>query len=651
MLHLTELELENYGPFKGKHRIKLEPGVYAVTAAREGDAEESNGIGKSFFLSAIPFGLIGWHMADSEDGFISDGCKTAAVRHILSDGTCIERARKKTTQLLVKLPGRGEQKGAAAQQALLEHLGIAGEKDYFATSFFEQKKISRLVTMGSTERQELVRSWLDLEPLEACEQLAWDIAKQEKEAADALGLLDKAVELHWENVARRFFPEGQATLGVEERDELLGMIANLAEPAVALAELALQRAAGDYGHNLQVEAALRFKEIQAEGVRLRAAFDAMPEVTELQERQALLKADALTQEFGAASAEHKQALQAAHGRFDGKCPVAGIACPAKEQINSGADEAEAHAQAMTERANALIKPKHEADVLVDQLSRQRRERAQAESRLQVLREQAAKALQGFQGEADAVIAGEPQAGEQSPAERLREAKATLAQAQGLLALMQEAIKDGDRLEARRATAEQLQAAGRKVTAARATAKIYRRAQRLVAERNMGEVEQQANASLTSIGSRLQVQLSWSREGADLATSCEDCGGAFPKSAKAKTCEWCGAKRGLSQIDRLDVALSDWSGGLEDLAGVVVQLAATSWLRNRKGMRWASACIDEPFGALDAKNRRELAGQLGQLLRDRSGFQQAFVVAHDRGIMQALSQRIEFVGGAGGTRFA
>lgn len=650
MLHVTELELENFGPFKGKHRIALGPGVYAVTAAREGDAEESNGVGKSWLLSTIPFALLGWHMAETEDGLISDGKKTAACKIKLSDGTEIERSRKKTTQLIIKLPGAGEQKGDAAQAALLQHLGIASQRDYFATSFFEQKKISRLVTMGSTERQELVRGWLDLEPLEACEQLAWDVAKQASEAEAKLGEADRLVDAHWQQVAQRFFPEGKATMGIEERDELLEMIA-VFEPVVAEAERALQRAAGDYGHNLQVEAALRFKEIQDEGVALRSHYDALPVVTDQQIQDASVKAGELREQLGSVTQDQQRAVRAAECRFDGKCPVAGIECPAKDRINSDQDEVAAHADRLTEQANSLIMPVYDAEVLVSDLNRQRRDRSQVEASLAVLREQAAKALQGFQGKAEDVIAGNPKAGEQSPAERLREAKATLQQRTSTLAVMREAIKRGDELEARRATEEQQVQAARAVTAARATAKIYRRAQRLVAERNMGEVERLANASLTAIGSRLQVQMSWSREGGSLASSCAECGAAFPKSAKARVCEGCQAPRGPAQIDQLEVALSDWSGGLEDLAGVAVQLSAAAWQRNRRGMRWASACVDEPFGALDVKNRRALAGQLSALLQDRSGFAQAFVVAHDRAIMNALPHRIELVGSASGTRFA
>ncbi len=51
------------------------------------------------------------------------------------------------------------------------------------------------------------------------------------------------------------------------------------------------------------------------------------------------------------------------------------------------------------------------------------------------------------------------------------------------------------------------------------------------------------------------------------------------------------------------------------------------------------------------NKRALSTHLATMLASpRYGFAQAFVVAHDRGIMDALPNRIELVGTREGTRF-
>lgn len=647
MLHVTRAELENYGPFFGKHAIDLGPHVYAVTASREADAESSNWVGKSWFLSIVPFVLLGWHMADNEDGFINDNAKSAAGRLVLSDGTKIERARKKTTQLKVTLPGAGEAKGMAAQVALLKHLGIAHQRDYFATSFFEQKKISQLVTMGATDRQELIRGWLDLEAIEACEQLAWDEAKEAEDAQRLILDREKYAAAFWDRIDDEVFPGVMRGPGETTRADLVALLVTL-DANVAAAELEVQRASSEHSHTLQVDAAQRFKAIEAEGVQLRAEYDQMQVATDAEIAAADLKAKELAGKHAALSQDHERALQAANCHFDGKCPVAGIDCPAKDSINAGVDQAIAHADRLTDEVNALIMPLHEAQLAADGLRQMKQSRALVHVRLESLRQQARKAQEGYQGSADALIAGVAQPGQQTPAERLRQAKDGHTKAVEAASVIRRAIAEGDRLEAARAGEAERSAAQRRLTAARMTAKIYRKAQRAVAQRNMAEVEVEANAGLAAVGADLKVQLAWAREGGSLASACGECGGAFPKSLKAKECDRCGAPRGPSEIERLDVALSDWSGAAEDLAGVAVQLAAAGWLRSRKAMRWASASVDEPFGALDAVLRRALTGQLKQLL-GRAGFAQAFVVAHDRAIMGSLAHRVELVRGREGTR--
>jgi len=50
-------------------------------------------------------------------------------------------------------------------------------------------------------------------------------------------------------------------------------------------------------------------------------------------------------------------------------------------------------------------------------------------------------------------------------------------------------------------------------------------------------------------------------------------------------------------------------------------------------------LDEPFGQMDAANRRAFAGHLPAILR-QSGFGQAFVIAHHSSVLDALPGRIE-----------
>jgi hypothetical protein len=180
--------------------------------------------------------------------------------------------------------------------------------------------------------------------------------------------------------------------------------------------------------------------------------------------------------------------------------------------------------------------------------------------------------------------------------------------------------------------------------------VYKAAQRVVAEGSMVTIEQGTNGVLNDSGIDLGVRITWAREGAGLAKSCDQCGAAYPTSAKVKVCSVCGGTRGKHMVEKLEIGTTDISGAADDLAGIAIRLAASRWLRARRGVAWSMCAIDEPFGSLDGANKRALSTHLTTMLLGKYGFEQAFVVAHDRGLMDALPNRIELIGDQEGTRF-
>jgi DNA repair exonuclease SbcCD ATPase subunit len=165
------------------------------------------------------------------------------------------------------------------------------------------------------------------------------------------------------------------------------------------------------------------------------------------------------------------------------------------------------------------------------------------------------------------------------------------------------------------------------------------AQRRVAEGALGQIEQIANDGLEACGEDLRVSVAWAREGHGLATACDACGAPYPSSAKIKACPRCGGERGPKLVHRLDLELSDRSGGLEDLAGCVLALAAGTWLARARGAAWGTALLDEPLASLDAARRKALVRGLPSLLA-ASGIEQAILVAHTPAAMDALPARIQ-----------
>jgi len=165
------------------------------------------------------------------------------------------------------------------------------------------------------------------------------------------------------------------------------------------------------------------------------------------------------------------------------------------------------------------------------------------------------------------------------------------------------------------------------------------AQRVVAEGALAEIEEGSNAVSKSCGIDLQAEVRWGREGKGLAATCETCGTPFGRSERVKRCDRCGADRGPNVQHRLDLELSAESGAAKDLGGAGFQLSAARWLLEDRCAGWSTAMIDEPFGSLDASNRRAFANHLATMLPSY-GFRQSFVVAHHGSIMDALPGRIE-----------
>jgi hypothetical protein len=99
---------------------------------------------------------------------------------------------------------------------------------------------------------------------------------------------------------------------------------------------------------------------------------------------------------------------------------------------------------------------------------------------------------------------------------------------------------------------------------------------------------------------LSVSVRWGRESStQLSPTCEECG-REGITGNAKNCPACKAIRQPKVSEKLDVELSDRSGAAEDLGGLALQIAASAWLRERRGARFATVLVDEPFGSLDPR---------------------------------------------------
>jgi hypothetical protein len=656
-MRIERLSIENFGPFRGLHEVDLEDTIYAVTARREDDPERSNWQGKSSFLESIVFALYGTHRHALEDDVITTGEHVVQVQLILSDGTRILRTRRKgkATRLTVHQEGQGEAVQAEAQAAIERLTGLS-ETDFRATCYIEQKKMSHFVMADPRERMAVLTSWLKLAPLQEAEANLRDLVKQSTDLVNKHHSDRQAWVSQVNRLADVLFPDATsntvepramyAEIGtrVEDakkvRDGLVGRVSRL--------ELERDRAAGQ---ERDLEDARQWALVCEEGKALGASLAGQDALTYQARVEAARQSyNDVTADVRRSHGELTQKAALATGAFDGTCPVANIPCPAKEVLQSRTVENQGlldTAQVVYQTGLAL--QKRAKETLEDE-ERKLQEFNRLKAKLENLKEQARRLAParhrvekgGVPANLDRAVQAAELAGARSELAdvevKLRTWSAMkpeldnyLAQCERLLLLIEEVNRKLDTLR------EALMVVGRNG------------AQRRIAETALTDIESRANALLQESGIDLSLEVKWAREGQGLATHCEACGSTFPTSAKVKSCSKCATPRGPKVVNKLELILSDRSGAAEDLAGGAFQLAASAWLREDRLSAWSTMIVDEPFGSLDATNRRAFATHLAVMLRSRYGFTQAFVVSHHTNVNDALPARIVIVGSESGSR--
>ncbi len=623
---IKELAFAGYMCFREEHRLKLDALVYAILARREDDAERSNWLGKTTLLEIIRFVLYGYHRFRTDDEWISRGEPSGWGEIILSCGSRIKRTRSRGKRTNVYFYPAG---GDATKPLIQAEADLAIEK---------LVGMSKFVTAKAEERMRIVSAWLQLDPLERC---AANVARKSAAMEDQ----SKKIEGHLAAIDARQLEiekrtgDGQptwtresmakaATLIEESIEQRRGVLADLDVKQEKLVAAGIAKARRE-----------EFGKVVAEGKDLKKLLDGK-NLPMLKTRWEFTRDDATKKAADKTSAERLELERtaAAKGDFDGKCPVAGIACPAREQINADRAPARALFDEAYQKTLVARTASREAVASEERARADLQEAQRLELRLEGMRDRAKK----LQAESKA-----PEIDEDPAA-----IKAAIDENRGA---MMEASSDRQRirgwmeeLERIETTRAELMKARDEIAGSlgtyREAAAIFgkRGAQRRVAEGVLGGIEADANAVLQECGAKLQVTIRWTREGKGIAKSCEQCGNPFPASAKVKTCERCGSPRGMALENKLEVDLSDRSGAAEDLAGVAVQLSASRWLRDQRGTTWSTAEIDEPFGALDVAHRKGLGRHLAAMLTGIYGFDQAFVVSHSPDATHALPGRIEIV---------
>lgn len=645
-MRIASIKLKNWECYRGEQQLDLEAKTYAIVAMRADNPEASNWAGKSSLLRAIEFGLYGRHAHPKANGWISEGETSGEVVITLDDGARITRSRSGSAATKVwwyPASGGAAAMGDEAEKAIVQALGLTA-KDFRASSYFEQRAMGRIVLMDAGPRMELVSEWLRMGPLQQAEQAERDACSELVEKAEKT---DRALSIQTELRARALADQNALTLAELRADQETCT----ADLAIANERLKSAREASEANERLLAaqDAKTRLDALVADGKALAAAVDAgdTPRITDhdvesIAERATRTAAEAarLGHESNRVERELAQKRKLAAGQFDGACPVAPIACPARAQINAMRTEHEKAVAALMQQAADADQAADAARSDADDARAADQDQERRRARLDSMRNEAAR----LQEQIEILDTATPR-DRTALANENEKAQRDVVELRTERDSRQRAIADVEKADAEIARLQtELASLRTEAELARACLAVIGKQgiQRRLAEGALGDIEALANDMLTDAGVGLSVAVRWSREGSGLATSCDACGLAFPTSAKVKACTRCNTVRGPNLVNKLEIELSNRSGAAEDLAGGAVQLAASAWLREDRSSAWSVALIDEPFSQMDKFNRRAFAQHLTAFLSRKYAVDQAFVISHSPDTVEMLPGRIEIV---------
>lgn len=619
---IKSIRLKNFMRYRGETILNLEPTIYAIVAESERDSDRSNWVGKSSLMESIVFGLYGRKPPRCvlEDDWITRGESIGEVELTFDDGTSILRSRTRNKATRSVYDGATQE---GADRRLYEHLGLS-EEDFLATCYFEQRQMAKFVLSKPSQRQEMISGWFGLDKLEA----ACEMAKLE---IPALTSEKHRIETEIAKLTAKIEIE---VLTQEQIDSI--------QESLKFCELAIDSTKIKLHEIEKVEALHRLikerDEVISKGKLLAKTMG--QEVSSEEALDLRNQSVQIQTELNSKQTRYRDLKVLASGRFDGICPLIRKSCPSHEFVNATKntldDELSELARSMSELSQNIGVLRSKENELLDLSKQYERGKALLDDmrkRVKQLNEQIGK---------DPV----PELMDKSIA--ISDLMALQTEANQYKFKLKEDLEKHHSIEVTKPIIQKyrdrlLEIDSLVLLHMNAVRLLGRNcAQRKIAESNLDTISDGANDLLQMCGLDLNVGISWAREGKGLAKNCDACGYAFGASAKVKTCV-CGVPRGLEQISRLDVVLSDRSGAAEDLAGCAFQLSAASWLRSNRNALWSVALLDECFGSLDAYNRKSFARHLVSMLSGKYGFRQAFIISHSPDTTHLFPSRIQLTG--------
>lgn len=643
-MYIQTIELENWVRFQGIQRLSLEPVVYGVTACQNDNPNRSNWLGKSSFLEAIPFALYGDHRYTLENDFMFRGSKLSRVTLEFSNGLKIIRSRTTVTRVVVAHGGKTFE-GEPAEQYIEKILNM-NMSDYYSTLFFKQRNLAKFITCEPAERMEKVKNWFRLFDLENCSNMAKKriannenmLAQQQivfnqseqlvKDNLNKLNSLNSIISTN-ESINSKNYQKvcDKAIENIDKRiDIIAGKIATYQQQMDNIIEYSK--------HEKNTET---MSELIKEAQLLKSSITVSSEVLNRTVESVLKSYQQSNAFYESATREKNNLNNIVVNGFDGVCPVFKGQCPSSIEVNNKMQQIKKQLDSAIERANGhyenMMAEKKNLDNARHNYNDTLRKETQLESYREMYRKlKASEEYIKAHKKPDDIIEDQGL----GTMVDLQVEKNTIEQCKSVITSeLDRMAKSYVNMNVTRTEIEMHEILG----------VVFGQGgiQRTIAEKALKEIEAKANALLSGVGIDLNTKINWFTESKKVSNNCEECGLAYPPSAKIKQCSRCGTPRGNNKQYKLTVTLSDRSGAAEDLAGAAYQLAATNWLREERSLPLGVICIDEPFGQLDGEHKRIFANHLATMLKVQYGCEQAFIVAHDQGIMNDYPGCIEITG--------
>ena len=586
-MKIERLVLRDWGPFAGEHVIEFGDGLHVVVG--------ENGAGKSLALAAIPWALYGSIPGTTAEQLVHDGgAKESSVSLWLSDGIEISRGWDCAGKGAgwVRMSGVEDARARDAVDAFVERSSLSAA-DFRATVFLGMGDPGSLVTAGPAARRDQFGTWIV--PAIWSELAAKSTARVKTLAGRVLSL---------QGALRSLAPEDVAEL--KERLSVATSTRNLAASRVLTPEVVR----GAERAKAQVEEARRRSNAMIE---LLAAEPPWPQEMQADPIAVAAQREKLARWRG----ELAKIERLAAGKFDGPCPVDGVACPRAEDIRARAEQHRSRAEKGRVQIVELA-----ATISVDEQA--------------IAQKQSEQTAHDRWWERVVALLDAPQIPDVS-IEMLRKSRGEHIDLGGfdreigeLRARLSRAEIDTERVQAIDAELKELEpmligwrwmerATGRDGVPA------------MLLDAAIGEIAAEGNAVLAAAGVALQFEFRLRKELKKVADRCR-CGALF--APRTRKCSECGEARG-QQVEHDCIPLvrgsedgiaRTWrSSGQEAMLAVGLRIGAAAWRRRRSGCPWSTLVLDEVEGPLSDEN----AAAVREVVRAAPtlGFAQQIMVSH------------------------